>query len=217
MTTGTLSSMVYPETPMNKSPIRHSPNMSLLSACLTTATTEMPNGLTIRRRLPPKRLDSPGLFDPDRSFDPADDEALEPPESLSYSKSMVAGGSGRLPFDLPETATIRRRNAVSLSPSKKHDLASSPLSSRPYQTLTKEYDMDTWRMYQRIQTARANSQDKVLSLVQQTVNRITPSYDSIVVGHDYAGSPTFGSPEVAGFPTTPDPQRETEEFFELEL
>jgi hypothetical protein len=180
--------------------------MSLISAYYLSFTagpieTTMPSGLTIRRRGQElsQRLDSAvACIDQDD-----DSAASEPPESLGsseYSKSVNAG------ISFASTTTTTKERIVlaittSLSPPP-HDLASSPLSSRPYQILTKEYDMDTWRMYERIQTARA----------QSPVDRIT--YDS--TGDEKAATEcplSCCGQNGAGFSI----EREAEEIFELDM
>eukprot|EP00429_Kryptoperidinium_foliaceum_P119270 CAMPEP_0176293004 /NCGR_PEP_ID=MMETSP0121_2-20121125/56379_1 /TAXON_ID=160619 /ORGANISM="Kryptoperidinium foliaceum, Strain CCMP 1326" /LENGTH=172 /DNA_ID=CAMNT_0017633941 /DNA_START=38 /DNA_END=553 /DNA_ORIENTATION=- len=172
---------------MNKSPAKNNmSSISLLSAYLSS-TTEMPKEST-SRRLPQRRLDSTGTVVDDRGCHPS--KASEPPKSLGNSGNVVPG------LKLSTTRGTRNQRATALSPS--HDLASSPLSSRPFQTLTKEYDMDTWRMYQRIQAARNHSDKDFLSLVQQTVDRIT-YYDSSG-GYDDSECP-ISNIDVVGFAT----------------
>jgi hypothetical protein len=38
--------------------------------------------------------------------------------------------------------------------------------------MRKEYDMDTWRMYERIQAKRAQSDESILSIVREAVAHI---------------------------------------------
>jgi hypothetical protein len=54
------------------------------------------------------------------------------------------------------------------------DMAASPLIGCSYQTRQQEYDRDTWRMYERIQSARA-SQEQSMSFVEDTAQSVNPN------------------------------------------
>jgi hypothetical protein len=92
--------------------------------------------------------------------------STEPPLSLqtvmSYGNSL---STQRIP---PQAAFSRNRSICPLS----NNLAASPLTSCSYQTMRKEYDMDTWRMYERIQAKRDQSDEIVLSIVREAVDHI---------------------------------------------
>jgi hypothetical protein len=67
----------------------------------------------------------------------------------------------------PEPAFINRNRSHTYQ--LPLDLAASPLTSCSFQTIEKEYDMDTWRMYERIQSTRARrSDEKFLSMARDT-------------------------------------------------
>lgn len=71
--------------------------------------------------------------------------------------------------------------------------------------------MDTWRMYERIQTARSHSEKELLSIVQEAVGRM--EYDST----GDAGNQEWMVDPVAYDTYAMGPQLDADDIFELEL
>jgi hypothetical protein len=73
----------------------------------------------------------------------------------------------------------RRSEPFTISPcgspgrnSLSHDLEASPLIACSYQTMQQEYDRDTWRMYERIQSARESHEQQPISFIEDTVQSV---------------------------------------------
>ncbi len=180
----------FPQT--MKNPPQNTQSMSLLSAYLSGGT-ERNMGLSIGR--------SPSFLKSDSIQESSCDasETSEPPESLRCSDGTP----------LHDKQRIRHLSTSSISPI--HDLAASPLTSCSYKTLTKEYNMDTWRMYERIQTARSHSDKDLLSIVQEAVGRM--EYDS--TGDE--GTDDSADISSIAYDNAVESPPEAEDIFELDL
>jgi hypothetical protein len=92
--------------------------------------------------------------------------SVEPPFSLEEgNKGNGFGLMKQMRYSCPNS----NRNPA-LTYQLPLDLAASPLTSCSYQTIGKEYDMDTWRMYERIQSTRdaRRSGEQYLSIARDT-------------------------------------------------
>jgi hypothetical protein len=91
--------------------------------------------------------------------------SFEPPLSMEEGNGFVVMRQMR---SCPELASSNRYRAPTYQ--LPLDLAASPLTSCSYQTIGKEYDMDTWRMYERIQKMRGarRSGEQYVSIVRDT-------------------------------------------------
>ena len=180
----------------HRSSMKQSPQstqtMSLLSMYLSGGT-DSSKGVAILRS-PVWRPDTKHAEDLDNSS-----ETSEPPESLYYSKC------GETTYDYDQIRNLRTSSPVS----PVHDLAGSPLTSCSYQTLTKEYNMDTWRMYERIQAARLQGDKGLFSLVQEAVDQIT--YDSSGDDGNQESIYPISEQLLSG------PLSEADDIFELEM
>ena len=93
----------------------------------------------------------------------------EPPLNLSIDLTRdfpkTTSETGEIPnFDAAIHSNILSRDrtlSFSAQRQENHLGASSPLTSCSYQTMSKVYDMDTWRMYHRIQSARSQESSDV--------------------------------------------------------
>jgi hypothetical protein len=92
--------------------------------------------------------------------------STEPPLSL---QTILSYGNSLLTERIhPQAAFSHNRLICSLA----NDLAASPLTSCSYQTLRKEYNIDTWRMHEHIQAKRAQCDEIILSIVQEAGDHI---------------------------------------------
>jgi hypothetical protein len=84
--------------------------------------------------------------------------AAEPPLKLNADTqcSRIPLKDGALPRS---TVHVSRNIIRTFSESSKTQLGASPMTSCSYRTMSKEYDMDTWRMYNRIQEARSQKSE----------------------------------------------------------
>jgi hypothetical protein len=120
----------------------------ILSGTMDSDSSKMPS-VTSRHNI----LNSDSCTDhDDRTTEPT---SVEPPLELdseeSYRREIMKTRSLALPTDCGSRNRIRTYSQCS-----KTTLGASPLTSCSYKTMSKEYDMDTWRMYNRIQEARSH-------------------------------------------------------------
>lgn len=139
-------------------------------------------------------------YDPEPSFH----ETSEPPLSLRYSKSDDT--SNRHAIE-PVCANWGESSCYGTSPtSGSHDLKlmRSSKTSCSFQTMSHVYNLDTWRMYRRIQATRTNSEEELLNLLQATVKQIQESTS------DRIGNSESWTDDV-------DHEPESDAIFELDL
>ena len=141
-----------------------SSTMSLLSVYLNTsgdgivqrsATTVVPEETTASK---------------DEAFEDSHiHESVEPPLSL---QEIERSGNSILHQRIPPSSQLGiHQNRANLD-SRYQNMGESPLTACSYRTMKTEYDMETRRMYERIQAARTKSDDQLLSLVREAVGQI---------------------------------------------
>jgi hypothetical protein len=111
------------------------------------------------------------VLSPAKSFyiSPEDKDKVlcESPDQYSEPPLFVHDGSAAIPEQDSQEFPLRNcfiqldtRRSSRISPLANSNLDPSPLTDSSPQVMGREYDRDTWRMYERIQTARSSTSSR---------------------------------------------------------
>jgi hypothetical protein len=124
------------------------------------------------------------------------DNCTEPPLSVRDDSGIFQQDSQEFPL---HHSLIRLRPGRIISPLANSNLEASPLTDSSPRVMEREYDRDTWRMYERIQSARSSSSSRSggtlpdsirgpLSTIQSDIDDSCSSYSEdpfSVIGVDH--------------------------------
>jgi hypothetical protein len=163
--------------------------MSLISAYFSCAGSQSSSSSLSIRRVSPQSEDESqedGRARPSLEERPS---TPGPPVSLEYVKASSDHPITWQSKDDHDQVYTHRHQTSSM-PLPHNPAIEAPLTSCSYQTLRMEYDMDTWRMYERIQSARARCNENTLqksaecihnggtgNIVCKFSSAVDPSYD----------------------------------------
>eukprot|EP00934_Nitzschia_sp_Nitz4_P004907 Nitzschia sp. Nitz4//scaffold15_size197535//143355//143915//NITZ4_001597-RA/size197535-processed-gene-0.307-mRNA-1//-1//CDS//3329537772//4897//frame0 len=159
---------------MHKGKVADPQPMSLLSAYMEAAT-ESPMGST--RQRPWKDVAGRAIPVESATFDTMATYSMEPPATLECTVGNDERGntqSFQRGVNQRHDRTTQEPWAVAQGSHPEFDrgFGESPLTASSYHTMSRAYDRDTWRMYQRIKASRMGSEGDLIDLVRESSNQI---------------------------------------------